>query len=129
MPPTIKTPAPAGASGLPVLVDLIHRGDGTYILKPSPLNWHEAEHWITVKQAAKLLGNASTRSVSRLLGVFLVYRRPLPSRVQVSLRSALALQRAIHDPEFWETTAFQKPIKEAVRKEMDRLVALALQRN
>lgn len=114
---------------MPVLVDLIHRGDGTYLLKPSPLNWHEAEHWISVKQAAKLLGNTSSRSVTRLLGVFLVYRRPLPSRVQVSLRSALALQRAIHDPEFWETGRLQKPIKEAVRKEMDRLVAIALQLN
>lgn len=127
--PTTKAPAPAGASGIPVLVDMIYRGDGTYTLKPSSLNWHDAEHWISVKQAAKLLGDASTRSVSRLLGVYLVYRRPLPSRVQVSLRSALALQQAIHDPEFWETPSFQKPIKETVRKEMDRLLALALQRN
>lgn len=110
-------------------MDLIHRGDGTYLLKPSPLNWHETEHWISVKQAAALLGGSSTRSVSRLLGVYLVYRRPLPSRVQVSLRSALLLKKAIHDPEFWETPTFQKPIKEQVKREMESLVAMALQRN
>ena len=109
---------------VPVLAELIGRGDGTFILRPS-LPDQDLDTWITVKQTAQVLGCLNPKSVYRLLGEYLVYRRPLPRRVVVSLRSAMALKQATQDPEFWENPALQQRVKDSVKATMDKLARAA----
>jgi len=111
---------------VPVLAELIGRGDGTFILRPS-LPDQDLDTWITVKQTAQVLGCLNPKSVYRLLGEYLVYRRPLPSRILVSLRSVLALKQAAQDAEFWSNPELQRRVKDLVKRGLDRLTEDALQ--
>lgn len=110
---------------LPVLADLIPRGDGSYILRPLALAPEDLDTWLSVKQAASIL-RVSARTVTRWLGIYLVYRRPGVSKYEVSLRSVLALKAATNDPEFWESPSVQRRIKAAVRDGMAALVERSL---
>jgi len=110
---------------LPLLGELISRGDGSFVLKPS-VPEKDLDTWITPKQAADLIGNVNPKSLYPLLGVYLVYRRPLPSRVVVSLKSALALKQATLDAEFWENAALQRRIKDQVKSIMTKFAEEAL---
>jgi hypothetical protein len=107
-----------------VLAELIARGDGTFVLKPR-LTDQDLETWLSVRHAAQVLGNVTAKSLYRLLGEFLVYRRPLRYKIVVSLRSILALKQATNDPEFWENAALQQKIRVQVRTEMNQLIAEA----
>jgi len=111
---------------VPVLAELIGRGDGTFILRPS-LPDQDLDTWITVKQTDQVLGCLNPKSVYRLLGEYLVYRRPLPSRILVSLRSVLALKQAAQDAEFWSNPELQRRVKDLVKRGLDRLTEDALQ--
>jgi hypothetical protein len=105
---------------LPVLADLIGRGDGTFILKPR-LPDPDLETWITIGEAARILGDIDRRAIHLWLGEYLVFCRPLPRKPKVSLRSALRLKRATLDPDFWENEELQLQIKERVRIRMREL--------
>jgi len=117
------TPGPT--TQIPCLADLIHRGDGTWLLKPT-LPTGDSDAWITPQQAARLLG-ISKGKVYVILEDFLVYRRPLPRRIIISLLSVKALRKASLDREFWTNKTAQDRLKFAVRKAMDTLVASSLQ--
>ena len=105
---------------IPLLAELVERGDGTFILKPRVAD-QELDSWITVSEAARILGNVRPRNLYQFLGRYLVYRRPLPRRVVVSLKSALALRQATQDADFWENVELQKRVIERVEGEMERL--------
>lgn len=106
---------------LPILAELISRGDGSWILKPT-IPDEDAQSWVTVREASKVL-RVSSRTVTRWLGTFLVYRRPAASKYEVSLASVRALRQACNDPEFWENDKLQSVIREAVRQGMAKLVS------
>jgi hypothetical protein len=108
---------------VPVLAELISRGDGTFILRPS-LATADLDTWVTIRQAAQIL-NLKPRSVYRLLGRYLVYRRALPTRIVVSLKSILALRQATQDPEFWDNPALQTKVAEHASRCMAQLAAAA----
>ena len=110
---------------LPVLAELISRGDGTFILKPQ-VPAGDLDTWITIRQAAEVIGQVDRKSVYRLLGEFLVYRRPLRAKILVSLRSALALKQATQDAEFWERPERQQRVRDQVRKAMEGMARQAL---
>src|SRR5438128_2418543 len=112
---TLHAPTP-----IPMLGELIGRGDGTFILKPKLLD-RELDTWITVGQAAKILGNVRPPNLYPFLGRYLVYHRPLPRRVVVSLKSALALRQATQDADFWENAELKRRITERVNSEMGKL--------
>lgn len=106
---------------LPVLAELVSRGDGTYILKPRVLE-EDGDTWLTPRQAGEVLGQLKSKSVYKLLGEFLVFRRPLPHKILISLRSVLALKQATGDADFWEDPELQKRIVTQVREEMEMRV-------
>lgn len=108
---------------LPVLAELISRGDGSYILRPQIPDFNDLDTWLPVAKAAKVLDDMSAKAVYPMLGVFLVYRRPLKSKVLVSLASILELQKATKDPEFWDTPAMQAPLKASVQARMASLIS------
>jgi hypothetical protein len=113
---------------LPILAELVNRGDGTFVLKPVKIPEDEFGPWVTVKQAAKLLsGDPKPSSIYALLGEYLVYRRPLKSKVEVSLKSVLALRRACDDPDFWENPISQDRVKKIVLQGMRKLLESSLQ--
>jgi hypothetical protein len=105
---------------VPLLAELVGRGDGTYILKPRPPG-PDLDSWITIAQAAEIMENVHPRCLYRFLGEYLVYRRPLPRKVLVSLESVLALKKATLDPEFWDNPSQKERLKSTVRAAMDNL--------
>jgi hypothetical protein len=52
------------------------------------------------------------------LGEFLVYRRPLPRKVLVSLKSVQAFKAATQDVDFWENPVLQQRCRDQVKKKM-----------
>jgi hypothetical protein len=111
---------------LPVLAKLTPIGDGRFVLKPLVMD-HD---WINIKQARSVLGpSMSSTSIYRMIREeFLVYRRPLPCRMEVTLGSVLAFRRAVNDPEFWDTPRLQEAVKRSVRESMSKLAEQSLQR-
>ena len=105
---------------LPLLADLIGRGDGTFILKPR-LPEGDFDTWITVGEAAKILGGLDRRTIHYWLGEYLVYCRPMPRKFKVSLKSVLALKQATQDAEFWDNRELQMRVKEQVELAMTKL--------
>ena len=102
---------------VPLLAELIPRGDGTFILRPRLFD-ADLDTWITVNEAAKVIGTMKTRALYKYLGEFLVYRRPLPRKFLVSLKSALAFKQATQDAEFWDSPALQQRCSDLVKKAM-----------
>ena len=109
---------------IPLLADLIGRGDGTFILKPR-LPDGDLDTWITVGDAAKILGNLDRRTIHYWLGEYLVYYRPMPRKFKVSLKSVLALKKATQDTEFWDDRELQGSLKEQVKLAMTKLMEAA----
>ena len=118
-------PAPLPVVHLPVLAELIPRGDGTFILKPKVPD-QELDTWITVRQAAEVIGHVGRKAVYRLLDGYLVYRRPLRKKILVSLKSAHAYREATQDPEFWRDSHLQQRLRKQVQTTMDHLAEAAL---
>lgn len=108
-----------------MMAELVPRGDGTFVLKPRVAE-QDTETWITPRQAGEILGQLTTKSVYKLLGDYLVYRRPLRRKILVSLRSVLALKQATSDADFWDDRDLQKRIIEQVRDEMKTRVLTSL---
>jgi hypothetical protein len=110
---------------LPMLAELVSRGDGTFILKPRVTD-EDGETWLTPQQTGEVLGRLHTKSVYKLLGEFLVFRRPLPHKILISLRSVLALKQATGDADFWDDRELQKRLVRQVKAEMARRVEESL---
>lgn len=110
-------------STIPILADLLLRADGSYQLKPIvEANWRGADTWIKPKEAARIL-HVSKSDVHRWLGVYLVFRRATPHRIELSLESVMELQRACNDPEFWMNRELQEGFKERVAGLMKGLLS------
>jgi len=109
---------------IPLLADLIGRGDGTFILKPR-LPDGDLDTWITVGEAAKILGNLDRRTIHYWLGEYLVYYRPMPRKFKVSLKSVRALKQATQDTDFWDNRQLQGNLKEQVKLAMTKLMEAA----
>jgi hypothetical protein len=110
---------------LPVLAELVSRGDGSFILKPRVLD-EDGDTWLTPRQAGEVLGQLKSKSIYKLLGEYLVFRRPLRHKILISLRSVLALKQATGDADFWEDRQLQKRIMQQVKAEMERRVEQSL---
>jgi hypothetical protein len=82
--------------------------------------------WLTMREAANAIGNISPKSLYLMLGDLLVFRRPLPRKTLVSLRSALEYRQASHDPEFWTNREAREKLRLRVRAEMDRLTRFSI---
>ena len=104
---------------IPLLAELIPRGDGTFILKPRVPDG-ELDTWITVREAAQILGNIDRRVIHHWLGDFLVYCRPMPRKPKISLKSALRMRTGILDPEFWRNADLQARVKQRVQETMNQ---------
>jgi hypothetical protein len=107
---------------LPILAELLPRGDGTYILKPRKAP-STLDTWITPKRAAEIIG-IEWRSVYRLMNAtrpLLVYRRPLKAKFLISLKSVLAFVEATNDPDFWEDKLQQDALVQSVLKAANAL--------
>ena len=66
--------------------------------------------WITAGQACRILGVGRT-AIYRLIDgekQLLVSRRPLPRKLQISLRSVKALAEATKNPEFWASSQLRE---------------------
>jgi len=99
MPRLAKIPP---AIQLPILADLLPRGDGTFILKPRVPS-SDLDAWLRPKEVAKMLG-VSLTEVYGLLDAsepFLVSRRPARFKILVSLKSVRLFRAATSDPAFW----------------------------
>jgi len=110
---------------VPLLAELVGRGDGTYVLKPHAPG-PDLDSWITIAQAAEIMENVHPRCLYRFLGEYLVYRRPLPRKVLVSLESILALKKATLDPEFWEDSEQKQRLRNTVSAAMAKLSGSAI---
>ena len=125
IPETLHKPTAPAPRLLPLLGELIPRGDGTFILRPK-VTEADLDTWLTIRQAGEILGHIKTKTIYSLLGEYLVFRRPLRHKTLISLRSALALKQATQDAEFWENRELRQRIKDQVRAEMGKLAASAL---
>lgn len=110
---------------LPILGKFVSRGDGSYVLHPA-ITSADTDQWITVKEATLVLGHISGKSVYRMVEDYLVWRRPVPRRILVTLSSVLRLKRVTGDTEFWNNPERRAQLREIVRAEMTRQVIEAL---
>jgi hypothetical protein len=104
---------------VPLLGQLIPRGDGTFIVRPRVFD-SDLDTWITINEAARI-GTVKPRALYKYLGLFLVYRRPLPRKFLVSLRSFMAFKQATQDADFWDNPALQQRCSDQVKKTMAAL--------
>jgi hypothetical protein len=105
---------------LPLFAQMIPRGDGTFVVKPR-LPDRDLDTWISVKDAAALLGNISPRTVYGWLGKYLVSRKASKRKVIVSLKSALRLKQAMQDADFWEDALLQQHVRDEVQSTMSEM--------
>lgn len=106
----------------PEFADYTPRGDGSWIVRPKVI---DADGWVTVAQAARLL-NWCPDKVYSYLGDLLVYYRPLPTRIAVKLSSVRTLHAATLDPDFWDSKERKESLRKKVQKEMEILTDKAL---
>jgi hypothetical protein len=74
--------------------------------------------WISTTQACGILGIKRT-AMSRLLDgaePLLVVRRPLPTKILVSLRSVKEFAEATKNPAFWESTELQAEYRRKMKE-------------
>jgi hypothetical protein len=112
---------------LPIIAELMPRGDGSYILRPRPPG-PAGDAWLTPKQAAAYLGISLT-AVYGLLdesAPMLVSKRPLRWKILVSLPSLEAYARATADPSFWTSARLRAAHIAECRDAVCRLSALPL---
>lgn len=133
LPAGFASPSPSRAASLspqpalvPVLAELISRGDGSFVLRPR-VPAQDLDTWLTIQEAGEVIGSINAKSVYPLLGEYLVYRKPLRRKILVSLKSALALKQATQDTEFWHNQALQQRLKDQVRKIMAELTDRAME--
>ena len=113
-------PLPVRPTLIPLLAELISRGDGTFVLKPK-VPEQDLDTWVTIQQAGEVIGCVNAKTVYGLLGEYLVYRKPLRRKILVSLKSAMALKQATQDAEFWDNPLLRRRLKDQVRKAMQQL--------
>lgn len=105
---------------LPVLAELVQTGPNEFKFKmraPTSL-----DTWVSPLKAMEMLGFASRSTVYlRLEAGLLVYRKPGPKKIEISLVSIEEYKRATADPEFWENRELQKRLKTTVAATMKTL--------
>lgn len=107
---------------MPILAEVIPRGDGTYILKPRPTD-SDLNSWVPVTRASTLLG-MDRRTIYTLINPespLLVHRRLLKRKIMISLKSIQTFLQATVHPDFWSDNLQRKKLQNIVRKEMSGL--------
>lgn len=85
---------------LPILAQLMPRGDGSYILRPK-LPDSSGETWMTARAAARIL-QVSPKTIYRLADAgHIRSRKPSPHLIQIELASLNDYKRRIEEPDFW----------------------------
>src|SRR5260370_29569108 len=125
MPTQSAANRPRQETVLPLLAEIVSRGDGTFLLKPK-VPEQDLDTWISIREAAELLGIDKHKNLYPFLGEYLVYRRPLPARVIVSLKSALDFKQAAQDPDFWDNPVLKERLKVNMKKTMESLAPRSL---
>jgi hypothetical protein len=94
---------PDGQLSFSILADLTPRGDGTYILKPRPVD-SDLDTWLSVRDAGRMMANMSPQTVRALVeSGHLISRRPSKRKTQISLKSIRAhMEKTGSDPAFWD---------------------------
>ncbi len=111
---------------VPILADLTHRGDDTYVLKPKAIKC-DLDSWVPVTNASKILG-LNRRSIYNLIDperALLVHRRILQRKTLISLKSIQSFLRATSDPDFWSDMPQRKRLQAEVRKELAEMEPLS----
>jgi hypothetical protein len=121
----LPRPLPLRPAIIPLLAELISRGDGTFVLKPK-VPAQDLDTWVTIPQAGEVIGCVNAKTVYGLLGEYLVYRKPLRRKILVSLKSAMALKQATQDAEFWDNPLLRQRFKDQVRRAMQQLADSAM---
>jgi excisionase family DNA binding protein len=93
---------------LPILMDLVSVGDGTYKAVPRKLA-AGGDNWIKASEAARLL-NVSPKTIYRLAdNGHLRDRKPTPRKRQINLESVEAFRKGIEgNPDFWNNQALER---------------------
>jgi hypothetical protein len=102
---------------LPILAQFTAQPDGTFHMKPQMPDGG-MDVWITPAQACNILGIKGA-AIYRLVDPakpFLVWKRPLPRKILISLRSVTALSEATKNAEFWESEALQEKLRAKLRQ-------------
>lgn len=94
----MMTAAPAE---VPMMAQLLPRGDGTFTLKPRLPDAH-GESWIPTREAKRISGQSDSTLYRWSEAGLIQARRPTATKWEFELRSLLAHMEAIKDPEFWE---------------------------
>ena len=102
-----------------ILAEVIPVGDGLFRVKPKPTE-KDGDTWVPIKKAVPIISqNINWRSVHNLKNQgFLVYRKPLKGRVEISLHSLEAYKAATNNPDFWDDATLQEALKKEVAKQM-----------
>jgi len=112
---------------LPLLSELLPRGDGTYVLRPISPDPIDLESWLDVGQAARMLQVERHRIYAWCEEGLLVHRRPAPRRLIITLRSVLRLRSATAaDPDLWAKPSALARLRAASLQDHDRLISAAL---
>lgn len=84
--------------------------------------------WCGALEAKQILGSGFTRSVYAIQGEYLVYRRPLPAKVEFLKSSVLAFRDTLAaNPSFWNDPAARAAWRDVVQQEARKLVESSLQ--
>lgn len=111
---------------VPCLAEFLPRSDGTWTLRPT-LPQEDADSWVSIRQAAKVLGISEASAYKLKDAGFMVHRRPLKGKITVSLRWLMQFRRATADEEFWQNCLSQKSFRDQVRSAQEKLLEMALQ--
>lgn len=117
-----KTATTTAAIIMPILAELVSRGDGTYLLKPQVVP-SGLDTWISPSRASQIIG-IEGRSIYKLVDPaepFLVCKRPLKGKCLISLRSVMTFVQATSDPDFWNDSLQQEALKKTVREAVNQL--------
>lgn len=84
--------------------------------------------WCGALEAKQILGPDFTRSIFAMQGEYLVYRRPLPAKVEFLRSSVLAFRDTLAaNPSFWNDPAARAAWRDAVQQQTRKLVGSSLQ--
>ena len=106
----------------PVMAQLVPRGDGSYLLKPTLTSGDVVDQWISVKKTAELLSFRSRNTVCKRIDQGLLVHKRMGERiVLVSLRSVMDLKAACCDDEFFFDEVKLKALQRRVEERMSAL--------
>lgn len=116
----MKAKREQGQLFLPVIAELVPRGDGSFVLKPV-IPDSGMDTWLPVSKVSVMLGIGKTSTYDLIENGFLVSKRPLKCKILVSLQSVEAYKAAVSDSEFWSNQKLQRELKRRVAEAMEAL--------